>query len=94
MNLSVLSGKNMARPKLDPNDPHATPQVTLRGRSAYVLLELAKLRGGEADAARWIIDMWIGGEGRKILLEQYGIDVLAYKQASNVVPIKGRKAEH
>lgn len=81
----------MARPKLDPTEPHLTTQITLRGRNASILLELAKIRGGElAEAARWIIDSWVGGEGRKVLQEQYGIDVLAHRQTSKVVSI-GRK---
>jgi hypothetical protein len=37
-----------------------------------------------------MIDQWIGGEGRKILMEQYGIDAVAYRPSGKVVPI-GRK---
>jgi hypothetical protein len=84
----------MARPKLDPNDPHVTTQITLRGRSASVLLELARYRTGElAETARWIIDSWIGGEGRKILMDQYDIDVLAHRPVKKVVPIDRKKNE-
>jgi hypothetical protein len=86
--------EKMARPKLDPNGPHVTTQITLRGRSASVLLELARYRTGElAEAARWVIDSWIGGEGRKILMDQYGIDVLAHRPANKVVSIDRKKNE-
>jgi hypothetical protein len=94
LKLPEVTGKNMPRNKLDPNEPHAAPQVTLRGRSAYILLELAQSRGGElADSARWIIDRWINGEGRTILKEQFGIDVLAYGTSRKVVSIDRKKNE-
>jgi hypothetical protein len=81
----------MARPRKDPNEARTTTQVSLRGRTASVFLELASLRGGEPAASmRWIIESWLAGEGRKILLEQYGINVLAHGPASNVVSIEGR----
>ena len=83
----------MPRKKLDPNEPHLAPQVTLRGRSAYVLQCLVELRGGEpADTARWIIDSWINSdEGRKALAN-FGIDPLAYKRVDdNVVPMREKR---
>jgi len=93
LKLPEESGKNMSRKKLSLDEPHAAPQVTLRGRSAYVLQELAACRGGElADSARWIIDAWINGEGRSVLREQFGIDVLAYRPNNKVVSIDRKKS--
>jgi hypothetical protein len=78
----------MGRHRKDPDEPCESPQITFRGRTAFVLNELKKAQGGElGDAVRWIVENWIGGEGRKILLESYGVDILAYRPPSNVVPL-------
>jgi hypothetical protein len=82
----------MARKKLDPNEPHAAPQVTLRGLNAYVFQSLAERRGGEpADTLRWIFESWLLSEDGKRTLSYYGVDPLAYR--SNVVPIGRGKRE-
>jgi hypothetical protein len=83
----------MGRHRKDPSEPCESPQVTFRGRAAFVLSELRNAQGGEmGDTVRWIVENWIAGEGRKILLESYGIDVLTYRSPSNVVPLVGRSA--
>lgn len=70
----------------------ATPQPTLRGRNAWVFNELVAARGaGPAEASGWIIDQWINGEGRGILLETYDIDIRKYRRPSKVVDLNSRR---
>ncbi len=78
--------------KRDPDVEHTAPQVSLTGRNAWVVLELQKARGSAspAEPVAWIIDQWIGGEGRKRLLDECGIDIRTYRAPNVVVPI-GRK---
>lgn len=81
----------MPRPKLDPNEPHVAPQVTLRGLNAFVFLSLVQRRGVEAaELARWIIDSWIRSEDGKKTLADHGIDPRDYRPANNVVSMPRR----
>lgn len=88
----VAGGDFMPYPKAD-EGPHLTPEVSLRGRNAWVVECLADGRGkGQAEAAAWIIDQWISSaQGRKDLLEVYGIDVRDYQKPAKVVNIRGKK---
>jgi hypothetical protein len=84
------SGENMPRRKLDPNEPHIAPQVTLRGQLAYVFESLVEKEGVEpAEVARWIIKSWIFSEDGRRALRDRGIDPNAYR--SNVVPMERKK---
>jgi hypothetical protein len=76
-----------------PDVEYTAPQVSLTGRNAWVVLELQRARGSAspAEPAAWIIDQWIGGEGRKRLLDEYGIDIRKYRASSVVVPIDRKK---
>lgn len=81
----------MPKPRA-PEGPYLTPQITLRGRDAWVLQKLAPARkGGIPEAAAWIIDQWISGEGRKQLLEVYEIDIRDWNRQSNVVQMPEKK---
>lgn len=64
------------------------PQVSLSGRSAWVIEKLLKLRGTtDAEVARWVIDRWIDGEGRDYL-SSYGIELADFADDDgSVVPI-------
>jgi hypothetical protein len=85
------SGENMPRKKLNPNEPHVAPQVTLRGLNAYIFLSLVQKRGVEAaEIARWIIDSWVRSEEGKKALAEHGIDPRAYRPLNNVVEISKR----
>lgn len=78
----------MPRKKLDPNEPHAAPQVTLRGLDAYVFQELVSRRGGEpAETMRWVFESWLLSEEGRRALNYYGIDPQAYRSLQRVVPI-------
>lgn len=78
----------MARRKLDPNEPHAAPQVTLRGLTAYVFQELVSRRGGEpAETMRWVFESWLHSEEGRRALNLYGVDLQAYRSQQKVVPI-------
>lgn len=68
------------------------PQVSLAGRSAWVVQRMLRYRGtSDAEVARWIIDRWIDGEGREYL-RSYGIDLLDYPQdEEDVLPFTGTR---
>jgi hypothetical protein len=72
-------------------DPHKfTTQITLLGRAGWVLQQLSHRRGaGDADAAKWVIDQWIEGEGRSYL-ESFAIDLADYPPA-DVRPIDSER---
>lgn len=79
----------MPRRKLDPKEPHAAPQVTLRGLDAYVFLELVSRRGGEpAETMRWVFESWLLSEEGRRALGYYGVDPQAYRSQQKVVPIE------
>lgn len=73
--------------------PYETPQITLRGKNADIVRRLADAREhGIAEASAWMIDQFINSaEGRKNLLENYGIDVSAYQKPPKVVNIRDKK---
>lgn len=84
----------MCPKRRDPDEPYLAPQVTLRGRNALIVTHLDKVAGmgGPAQAAAWIINEWISGEGRQRLKEGYGIDVAAYEpEVVKVVSIESRQ---
>jgi hypothetical protein len=83
----------MSRKRAENGPYYETPQITLRGRNAWVVQKLAADRDkGIPEAAAWMIDQWISSpQGRKDLLEVYGIDVREYKRPGNVVHIRDKK---
>lgn len=82
----------MPRNKRPEDEPHLSPQVTLRGRNAWVLQVLLEARGGSLpEVAAWVIDQWIDGEGRKQLMEVYDIDIRDWNRRSNVVAMREKK---
>lgn len=69
------------------NDERCQPQVSMSGRTAWVIAKLVKILGKkEADVSRWIIEQWIEGEGRRYL-DSYGIDLLDYVQDEAVLAL-------
>jgi hypothetical protein len=63
----------------------ATPQPSLRGRNAWVLEQLLRIRGtNQAEVAAWVIDQWIDGPGREYL-RSYDIDIRDFYNRANVV---------
>jgi hypothetical protein len=85
--------RRMSRNRAEDGPYYETPQITLRGRNAWVVQQLAANRDqGIPEAAAWMIDQWISSpQGRKDLLDVYVIDVREYKKPGNVVNIRGKK---
>ena len=78
----------------EPKAPYVTPQVSIRGRNARVVQDLAEGREtGVAEVVAWIVDQWIGSaEGRKRLLDDYDIDVRKYRTPDKIVSITRKKS--
>jgi hypothetical protein len=59
-----------------------------------VVQRLAGVRKrGVPEAAAWIIDQWISGEGRKQLLEVYEIDIRERPGRGNVVQMPEKQRD-
>lgn len=78
------------RPTDDPGVPKCCPQVTLKGRSAWVVERVSQQQGGGAAATvAWIVETWIASrEGRDLLRESFKVDPADYAPRKTVVPIR------
>jgi hypothetical protein len=82
----------MPKPRAE-EGPYETPQITLRGRNASIAQRLAAVREkGISEASAWMIDQYINSaQGRKDLLEMYGIDVREHQKPNKVVNFREKK---
>jgi hypothetical protein len=74
--------------------PCIRPQVTLRNRNALIVRAVAVQSGkSEAATVEWMVDQWLNGAGRQILLDAYSLDIRSFQQRPKVVPIRPQEED-